>query len=111
MPAGAAFCEADVQTVANGSPSGTVDDQLFSQQWDLEAIKVPEVWAEGITGDKNIRVCTIDTGVDATHPDLVGNLWTNPHEIAGNGVDDDGDGKLLCCHLCCIVMISAIFQE
>ena len=26
------------------------------------------------------------------HGDLAGNLWTNPGEIAGNGIDDDDDG-------------------
>ncbi len=34
----------------------------------------------------------VDTGVDYTHPDLDGNIWTNSREIAGNGVDDDGNG-------------------
>ena len=34
----------------------------------------------------------IDTGVDYNHPDLAANIWTNPGEIAGNGIDDDGNG-------------------
>ena len=34
----------------------------------------------------------IDTGVDYTHEDLLPNLWRNPGEIAGNGIDDDGNG-------------------
>ena len=37
-------------------------------------------------------VGVIDTGVDYTHPDLAANIWTNPGEIAGNGIDDDGNG-------------------
>ena len=37
-------------------------------------------------------MAVIDTGVDVSHPDLRDNLWTNPHEIAGNGTDDDGNG-------------------
>jgi subtilisin family serine protease len=39
-----------------------------------------------------VIVAVIDGGVDVTHPDLQGHLWVNPGEIAGNGVDDDGDG-------------------
>jgi hypothetical protein len=34
----------------------------------------------------------IDTGIDYLHPDLAENMWTNPGEIAGNGIDDDGNG-------------------
>jgi subtilisin-like proprotein convertase family protein len=34
----------------------------------------------------------IDTGVDYTHPDLASNIWTNTDEVAGNGIDDDGNG-------------------
>ncbi|MEN8007504.1 MAG: S8 family serine peptidase, partial [Candidatus Krumholzibacteriota bacterium] len=44
------------------------------------------------TGSHNIIVGVIDTGVDYNHPDLAANIWTNPGEIAGNGIDDDGNG-------------------
>ena len=37
-------------------------------------------------------MAVIDTGVDYTHPDLASNIWTNPGEIAGNGIDDDHNG-------------------
>jgi subtilisin family serine protease len=39
-----------------------------------------------------VVVAVVDTGVDVTHPALVAHLWTNPREIPGNGIDDDGDG-------------------
>src|SRR5688500_18428358 len=34
----------------------------------------------------------VDTGLQLNHPDLADNVWTNPGEIAGNGLDDDGNG-------------------
>lgn len=44
------------------------------------------------TGSPNVVVGVIDTGIDYNHPDLAANIWTNPGEIAGNSVDDDGNG-------------------
>ena len=40
----------------------------------------------------NIIVAVIDSGVRYSHEDLHANLWINPAELAGNGIDDDGDG-------------------
>src|SRR5262245_59162605 len=37
-------------------------------------------------------VAVVDTGIDETHPDMAANVWTNPGEIPGNGIDDDGNG-------------------
>jgi subtilisin family serine protease len=39
-----------------------------------------------------IIVAILDTGARVTHEDLVPNLWRNAREVAGNGVDDDGNG-------------------
>lgn len=41
---------------------------------------------------RSVIVGVVDTGLRTTHTDLVDNLWVNPGEIAGNGVDDDGNG-------------------
>ena len=37
-------------------------------------------------------MAVIDTGVDYNHPDLTNEMWKNPGEIAGNGIDDDNNG-------------------
>lgn len=39
-------------------------------------------------------VAVIDTGIDIEHEDIEENIWTNTAEIAGNGIDDDGDGYI-----------------
>ena len=41
---------------------------------------------------KPVIVAVIDSGIDTTHESLKGILWTNPKEIPGNGIDDDGNG-------------------
>ncbi|MGD9691664.1 MAG: S8 family peptidase [Phycisphaerales bacterium] len=50
----------------------------------------PEAWDIITTTTMPIAVC--DSGLRRTHEDITGNLWTNPGEIAGNGIDDDGNG-------------------
>ncbi|QZZ20986.1 S8 family serine peptidase [Leptothermofonsia sichuanensis E412] len=64
---------------------------LGGNNWNLDQINAPEVWARGYTG-QGVVVAVIDTGVDYTHPDLSANIWINTREIPGNGIDDDGNG-------------------
>ena len=41
---------------------------------------------------QTVIVAVIDAGIDINHEDLKEVIWTNPQEIAGNGLDDDGNG-------------------
>jgi subtilisin family serine protease len=74
------------------------NDSFFSDLWGLNNagdtdIDGPEAW-DITQGTSNIVVAVLDSGVDYNHPDLFNNMWTNSGEIAGNGVDDDGNGKI-----------------
>lgn len=87
----------------------TPNDLLFSQQWqyintgssggvvnaDVDADLAWNITTGGVTplGD-TIVICVVDDGIDLTHQDLIPNLWQNRHEIAGNGIDDDGNGYI-----------------
>lgn len=55
-------------------------------------INVKDVWASLTCGDPDIVIAVVDEGVKYTHPDLKANMWSNTKEIAGNGIDDDGNG-------------------
>jgi subtilisin family serine protease len=41
---------------------------------------------------RTVVVGVIDSGVEIAHEDLDENIWVNEDEVAGNGVDDDGNG-------------------
>jgi subtilisin family serine protease len=48
-------------------------------------------WAGGHTGSAGVFVGVIDEGIQFTHPDLAGQVWTNPFDPA-DGIDNDGNG-------------------
>ncbi|OUL37816.1 hypothetical protein BV372_00190 [Nostoc sp. T09] len=82
-----------LKTDANNNPVAPdriPNDSDFANLWGLNKIKAPAAW-HYTRGSKNVVVAVVDTGVDYNHPDLAANIWTNSREIAGNGIDDDGN--------------------
>ncbi len=90
--------------------SATPNDPRFNLQWGLHNIGQtggtldadldgPEAWNQN-TGNPNVVIAVLDTGMDMDHEDLAGNLWMNHGEdwVQGtpgnNGIDDDGNGKI-----------------
>ena len=55
--------------------------------------RVYDAW-ELCTGSPDVIVAVIDQGVKFDHEDLAANMWQNPGEIAGNGIDDDENGYI-----------------
>ena len=73
----------------------TSNDPQLSSLWGMGEQGLNALGAWDIsTGSSDIVVAIIDTGVDYTHPDLAQNIWSNPGEIPGNGVDDDANGYI-----------------
>src|SRR4051794_7584423 len=79
------WAERDVRVHASA------DDPRYPEQWNLPLLGAPTAW-QVTTGDPGVTIAVLDTGVAFGHPDLAPNLWTNADEVAGNGVDDDGNG-------------------
>ncbi|MFD1148744.1 S8 family serine peptidase [Saccharothrix hoggarensis] len=66
--------------------------------WGLRKIEAARVWDElGVNGS-GVRIATLDTGVDITHPDLAGKMATdNPADPnhPGGWMEFDGSGNLV----------------
>lgn len=93
------------------SLAGTPDDPYYvsGSLWGLEGDDAPaaygpsgttnqfgcdaeEAWGLGYTGSRNVVIAVLDEGMQITHPDLAANIWVNPGEVAGDGIDNDGNG-------------------
>ncbi len=91
----------DLQVISQSVPN----DTYYGKQWSLKNsgqsgggvtnldIKAELAW-DITTGATNIVVAVVDTAIQLSHPDLAPNLRTNLAEIAGNGIDDDGNGYI-----------------
>ena len=78
------------EVVASAPPNDPywLDNTLYG----LQKILAQPAWNSFPAGDATIVVADLDTGVNYNHPDLAANMWHNPGEIPGNGIDDDGNG-------------------
>ncbi len=93
--------------------SGFASRLDFYQEQDQDTTKIPSDWflrdpetdhLQGVSAERTyntllkgkssrtVLVAVIDSGIDTEHEDLKDIIWTNPKEIAGNGIDDDKNG-------------------
>lgn len=83
-----------------------VSDPMFGQLWGMKNtgqsifgvpgkvgidIGAESAWAV-TKGSTSLIIGVIDTGVDINHPDLKAQIWKNPGEVAGDGIDNDKNG-------------------
>lgn len=76
--------------------TATPNDTQYTDQWHLKSgfgVNLEPAW-DLTTGDANLVVAVIDTGMDYNHTELVGKIWQNPGEVAGDGIDNDGNGYI-----------------
>ena len=86
------------------------NDPHFSKSWGLEnnGDLIDDYWTATAgcdikylpaqtyirPGPVNVIIVVGDSGVQTNHPDLVNQIWKNPDETPGNGIDDDNNGYI-----------------
>jgi len=76
------------------------NDPGYARQWHLQApasggaaaINLPPAW-DLSTGNGNITVAVLDTGIVKTHPDLAGRFWDGYDFVSEVEFANDGDGR------------------
>jgi subtilisin family serine protease len=100
---GALFAEPNFHYLADRYES-IPSDPLFGEQWHhrnsgasggtLDADADTTLAWDITQGDASAVIAVVDNTFDIDHEDLVANLHANAGEIAGNGLDDDGNGYI-----------------
>jgi len=72
------------------------NDPSYSRQTHFNRLNMEDAW-QMTGGDASVVVAVVDSGMQMDHPDLT-NLWVNPGEICGDGVDNDNNGYVDDCH-------------
>ena len=85
------YVEPDYVANINLEPN---DPYYVSYQWHLPKISAPAAW-DVTTGQTNVRIAVIDSGVDPSTPDLSGRLLGNGYDFVNfdnDPRDDNGHG-------------------
>lgn len=68
-------------------------NDIHPDQYNVTLTQCPQAWDITI-GNNNVLIGMVDDAVRTDHEDLAANIWTNPGEIDGNNIDDDGNGYI-----------------
>ena len=74
------------------------NDTFFNFQWHYDSINLPQAW-DITTGDSDVVVAVVDTGIVLSHPDLSSQLTNDGYDfissadnaLDGDGIDDNPD--------------------
>lgn len=75
----------------------TNDDRETDSQWALDTVGLREAWHRARGASTTPTIAILDTGVDATHPDLSAALWVDPatgfkgRDMVSPGLSPDDD--------------------
>lgn len=69
--------------------SMTPNDTLYSNQWALPKISAPAAW-DVTTGSSALTIAVVDTGVESSHPDLLGRVVMG-YDFANSDSDPSDD--------------------
>ena len=76
----------------NPDPQATPNDSLYADQGELRVIRLDRAWDLFKGEDSSILIAIVDGQIDWQHEDLEANVWTNPGEVDGDGMDNDQNG-------------------
>ncbi len=71
--------------------SSTNDPYFFQQQHEL--CEITQAWAY-TTGDEDVLIAVVDSGILYEHPDLQNIIYENENENPNSGIDEDGNGYI-----------------
>ncbi|MDQ3263037.1 MAG: S8 family serine peptidase [Myxococcota bacterium] len=79
-------------------PAGASDEALFNQIKSSNISETDEAFLDLATragkSTATTTIAVLDSGFDTDHDALDTKLWTNPDEVAGDGIDNDQNGKV-----------------
>src|SRR3989338_7836248 len=90
----ALYCIEFAEKIPQYEISYTPNDPEYtnlSKRWHLDRIAAEGAWdiTQGCAG---VKIAIVDDAVRINHEDLQANIYINPGEIPGNGIDDDANG-------------------